>query len=220
VKSILRLGVVGAIVVALAACTTTEPDHSKAPQVGVVEASGISGDKAPNEQTLYSMAKLLSARGRDADAEVIQRKLIAQHPEFMPAYADLAEGYVRRERIESAVEVLRAGIQRVPADAVLQNDLGMCRLLQHRYEDALDAFTAAAAGVPPDTRARANMAVALGMLGRFDESLAIYLQILPPSDAHYNVAVLSEARKDQQRARLEYATADALTPRVDPAKAH
>jgi Flp pilus assembly protein TadD len=99
---------------------------------------------------------------------------------------------------------------------VLQNDLGMCRLLQHRYEDALQSFTAAAAGVPPDTRARANMAVALGMLGRFDESLAIYLQILPPADAHYNVAILSEARKDGERARLEYATADALAPRRTP----
>ena len=197
----------------LQACTTTTPDHSKAPPVGVVEASGISGDKSPNAETLYSMAKLLAARGRDADAEVILAKLIGQHPEFMPAYSDLAEIYVRRERIESAVEVLRAGIQRVPADAVLQNDLGMCRLLQRRYEDALESFTAAAAGVPPDTRARANMAVALGMLGRLDEALAIYLQILPPSDAHYNVAVLSEARKDAQRAQLEYATAQALAPR-------
>ncbi len=220
-KSLLRLPivVVGVAALGLSACTTTDPDHSKSPAVGVVEASGISGDKAPNEQTMYSMAKLLAARGRDADAEVILAKLIAQHPEFMPAYADLAEGYVRRERIESAVEVLRAGIRRVPADAVLQNDLGMCRLLQRRYDEALDAFTAAAAGVPPDSRARANMAVALGMLGRFDESLAVYLQILPPADAHYNVAVLSEARKDAERARMEYATADALTPRRDPAKA-
>jgi Flp pilus assembly protein TadD len=216
VKASFRLAV--AAVLGLSACTST-PDHSKAPPVGVVEATGISSDKAPNAQTLYSMAKLLSARGRDADAETILAKLIAQHPEFMPAYSDLAEIYVRRERIESAVEVLRAGIRRVPADAVLQNDLGMCRLLQHRYEDALESFTAAAAGVPPDTRARANMAVALGMLGRLDESLAVYLQILPPADAHYNVAVLSEARKDAERARQEYALAQSLAPRVEPTKA-
>jgi tetratricopeptide (TPR) repeat protein len=216
-RSLFLLASVAAL--GLAACTST-PDHSKAPPVGVVEPTGISSDKAPNAQTLYSMAKLLAARGRDADAETILAKLIGQHPEFMPAYADLAEIYVRRERIESAVEVLRAGIQRVPADAVLQNDLGMCRLLQRRYEDALEAFTAAAAGVPPDIRARANMAVALGMLGRLDESLAIYLQILPPADAHYNVAVLSEARKDAERARQEYALAQSLAPRVDPAKAH
>jgi len=179
------------------------------------EGKPISGDRAPNAPTLYSMAKLMISRGKDADAEVILDKVVAQYPDFMPAYGDLAEIYVRRDRIESAVEILRKGIARLPQDAVLQNDLGMCRMLQKRYGEALEAFTAAAAGVPRDSRARANMAVALGMLGRIDEALAVYLQILPPSDAHYNVAVLCEARKDAARAQQEYATAEALASRHD-----
>jgi tetratricopeptide (TPR) repeat protein len=157
----------------------------------------------------------MSSRGRYADAEIILTKVIAQHPDFMPAYGDLAEIYVNRERIESAVEVLLAGIGRAPQDAVLQNNLGMCRLIQKRYEDALEAFTAAAAGVPRDTRSRANMAVALGMLGRYEESLAVYLQILPPADAHYNLAILCEAKKDEARAQLEHSTAEALAPKHD-----
>lgn len=205
-----RIGFLALLLVA--ACRTTGEvpvDSNK----NIPEAAGISGDRAPNAQTLYSMAKLMVARGRDADAETLLVKVIAQHPDFMPAYGDLAQVYVRRERIDSAVETLRSGIARVPQDAVLLNDLGMCRMLQERYDEALDAFTAAAAGVPRDTRARANMAAALGMLGRFDEALAVYLQILPPADAHYNVAVLCEARKDATRAKQEYAAAEALAPR-------
>jgi Flp pilus assembly protein TadD len=207
----------GLLAVLLAgACSSAGVPDADARVEGMT-GEGIDGDRAPNPQTLYSMAKLMVGRGRDADAETILTRVIAQSPDFMPAYGDLAEVYIRRERIESAVEVLRAGIQRVPQDAVLLNDLGMCRMIQKRYEEALEAFTAAAAGVPRDTRARANMAVALGMLGRYDEALAVYLQILPPADAHYNVAVLCEARKETGRAQREYAAADALASRQEAA---
>jgi Flp pilus assembly protein TadD len=122
----------------------------------------------------------------------------------------LSELYLRNDRPDSAVEVLKAGVAIAPEDAVLLNNLGMCRLMQARYEEALDHFTAAAAGVPKDVRARANMAVALGMLGRLDESLAIYQQLMSDSDAHYNLGVLCEARKDWTRAEQEYAIAEDL----------
>ena len=122
----------------------------------------------------------------------------------------LAELYLRADRPDSAIEVLKAGVAVAPEDAVLRNNLGMCRLMQGRYEEALDDFTAAAAGVPKDARARANMAVALGMLGRLDESLAVYLQLVPEADAHHTLAVLCDARKDWQRAEQEYAIAETL----------
>ena len=101
---------------------------------------------------------------------------------------------------------------------MIQNNLGMCRLLQKRYEDALECFSAAAAGEPADARARANMAVALGMLGRMEEALAIYLQLVSPAEAHYNLGVLYEARGEPERARQEFATADSLSPERDEKK--
>jgi Flp pilus assembly protein TadD len=177
---------------------------------GSVETSS---KRAPNANTLYSMSKIMVTRSKDAEAETILSKLIAQHPDFMPAYADLADLYLRHDRIESAIEVLKAGVQIAPQDAVLSNNLGMCRMLQKRYEEALDCFTAAAAGVPKDARSRANMAVALGMLGRFEESLSIYLQLVSPSEAHHNLGVLCQARKDAERAQQEFAVADALSPK-------
>lgn len=168
------------------------------------------GELEPSAQTLYSMSRIMVARGKDGEAEVVLAKLIADHPRYLPPYADLSELYLRNDRPDSAVEVLKAGVAIAPEDAVLLNNLGMCRLMQGRYEEALDQFTAAAAGVPKDARARANMAVALGMLGRLDESLSVYQQLMSEADAHYNLAVLCEARKDFTRAEQEYEIAENL----------
>ncbi len=156
------------------------------------------------------MSKVMTGRGRDADAETILSKVLAESPDFMPAYQDLAALYLRHDRVDSAVEVLKRGVQVSTQDAVLWNNLGMCRMLQENYEEALQCFTTAAAGVPKDARARANMAVALGMLGREEEALAIYLQLVSPAEAHHNLAVLCEARKDVAGAKREYAIAASL----------
>jgi len=198
-------GFAGLALVGLVACQM--PDK----KAGSEDASSEpTNEREPSAETMYSMSRILSSRGKDSESEVVLTKLIADHPRFMPAYEDLSELYLRNHRTDSAVEVLKAGIAIAPEDAVLLNNLGMCRLMQGRYEEALESLTAAAAGVPKDARARANMAVALGMLGRYDEALAIYLQLVPEGDAHYNLAVLCEARKDMQRAGQEYAIAESL----------
>lgn len=199
----LTLAAAGLTLAALAACAA--PDTNKESDDSSLDPSD---ERQPSAQTLYSMSRIMVSRGKDGEAEVVLAKLIADHPRFMASYADLSELYLRNDRPDSAVEVLKAGVSIAPEDAVLLNNLGMCRLMQGRYEEALDSFTAAAAGVPKDARARANMAVALGMLGRLDESLAVYRQLVPEADAHYNLGVLCEARQDWTRAEQEYEIAE------------
>jgi Flp pilus assembly protein TadD len=170
----------------------------------------VNSDRTPNAKTLYSMSKIMVSRSKDGEAESILSKLIHEHPDFMPAYEDLAELYLRHDRMDSAIEVLKSGVKSAPHDAVLWNNLGMCRMLKKQYTEALACFTSAAAGEPRDARSRGNLAVALGMLGRYDESLAVYLQILSPAEAHHNLGVLCEARKDSARALQEFATSESL----------
>lgn len=193
-----------ALLLALAACSS-EPKKREAP-----EDFDPSGGRKPSARTLYSMSKVMIAQSKDSEAEAILTKLVADHPDFMPAYTDLAELYMRNDRPDSAAEVLKRGVEVAPQDAVLQNNLGMCLMMQGRYEEALDSFTAASTGVPKDARTRGNMAAALGMLGRLDEALALYLQLVPAGDAHYNLAVLCEARNDHARAEEEYRIAEQL----------
>ncbi len=175
------------------------------------EAEFQSGAKRPpSAKTLYAMSKLMALQGRDSEAEYTLGKIVSEHPEFMPAYCDLAETQMRQRRIDQAMKTLTTGLRLAPNEAILLNNLGMCQMIKGEYDSALDAFTRAAAVVPDDARYRANMAVSLGMLGRYKESFALYEQVLPAADAHYNLGVLCEARKDNARAAEEYRQAKNL----------
>jgi Flp pilus assembly protein TadD len=72
-------------------------------------------------------------------------------------------------------------------------------MLRNDYIKALNLFTQAAGLAPGNARYRSNMAVALGMMGRDQEALALYEQVLPKTDAQYNLAVLCRARQGLTR---------------------
>ena len=187
----------------LGACTSPRVESAYAP-----DSFDTSVDRAPTASTLHATARVMAAQGRDAQCELVLRKLIDEHPDFLPAYNELAELHMRYGAIDSAVVTLEMGLERAPQDTVMLNNLGMCRLLQKRYDEALDSFTLASAADPDDARARANMATTLGLLGRADEALALFYQVMPPADAHHNVAVLCRSIGDDERAALEFRRAE------------
>lgn len=193
---------------ALTACTltTTRADSGYMPlgSQGADERFETSAGRAPTINTLYSMATICVIQGRDSEAEIILNKLVHDYPDFAAAYSELAALYLRNDMTDSAVEILLLGLERMPTEPVLLSNLGMCYILQEQYSQALERFTQASAANSRDARHRANMAVALGMLGRLDEALALYMQIVSPLDAHYNLGVICDARGDHERAALEY----------------
>lgn len=164
----------------------------------------------PTVETFASMAHILASQGKDGEVEVVLLELIKRHPEYMPAYNELCEVYMRNDRIDRALKILDRGLEQDPDDAVLCNNLGMCLLLRADYGAAADAFQRAVEARPADARFTGNLASAQGMAGNFDDSLASYLEIVPPSDAHHNVAVLAQAFGDEGRATAEFATAERL----------
>ena len=167
--------------------------------------------RAPTLKTRYAMARLLATQGKDNECIFILEQLIRERPQCLPAYSDLAEIYMRHRRLPEAIRTLEAGLAVARRqDPVLVNNLGMCRMIQGDYAVALAAFTTADTLAPDDARFKANRATALGMLGRYDEALAHYQQVLAPADAHYNLAVICEARNDLERAQEEYRLANDL----------
>lgn len=167
--------------------------------------SGV--DRRPTATTLYAMSRVLVRHGRDSEAELMLRNSMEQYPTFVPAYNELAQLYLRKSKVGDAVQVLQNGLEIDPDNSMLHNNLGMCWFVRAQHERALDQFTMAASLDPDDARYRANMAASLGMLGRYEESLALYKQIMPRAHAHYNLAIISEARDDHDRAEAEYAAA-------------
>ena len=191
---------------ALGGCATS-PD-ALAP--GVEDEFGVGGDRPPSVRTLHAMSRVLAMQGRDDQCELVLRKLLSEDPCFLPAYLELAELHLRNDRTQDAVEVLEEALEHGAEDPVIQNDLGMAYVLNGDYERAADCFSTASELAPDDARHRANLAAALGMLGFADEALAVYLEVLSPADAHYNVAVLCESRGDSVRAAEEFSIAEAI----------
>jgi Flp pilus assembly protein TadD len=157
-------------------------------------------DRPPSPKTLYALARIFQTQGQDPQAETVLRRIIVDEPKYMPAYCDLAEVQMRQRRVEEAYRTLSEGLKFGPNEPILLNDRGMCQLLLHEYDGALTDFISATALRPDDARYRSNMAVALAMLGRYDESLALYTLAMPAPDAHHNLAVLCEARGDSKSA--------------------
>ncbi len=163
-------------------------------------------NRPPTTKTLYAMADILAAQGKDSECEYVLQRIIQQEPRFLPAYNSLAELQMRQRRISEAIKTISSGLQIYPKDPVLLNNLGMCWMVRRDYEKAMEMFTRAAGVVPGNTRYRANMATALGLMGRDEESLSIFRQILPENQAAHNLNVIREARnKVKPTSELELA---------------
>jgi Flp pilus assembly protein TadD len=155
-------------------------------------------DRPPTAKTLYAVADILAKQGRDSECSSVLRRIIQEYPQFLPAYNSLAQLQMRQGRPEEAMQTICAGLRLRPKEPVLSNNLGVCWLTLREYEKALDAFAGAVEAVPKNARYRANMAVALGLWGRYDESMSLYRQVLTEEEANHNVDILREARMNAQ----------------------
>jgi Flp pilus assembly protein TadD len=150
-------------------------------------------DRPPMPNTLYAMARVFGKQGKEAQYHLMLIRTIQRHPDFAPPYSDLAELYLRRCSVEDAIRILSTGISANPNTPTLFNNLGICRLLQKNYAGALVNFTDAASLAPLNRRYRSNMAVALALMDRREEALALFMQVGPSEDAHHNLDVLGKA---------------------------
>lgn len=188
-----------------------------APEDPQAEAFEAAADRPPTVRTVYVMAKLYVVQGKDVEAENLLRQVIKETPKFVPAYCDLAELQLRRNRTDDAKQTLTTALKVVPGAPVLSNNLGMCYLRTGEYEFALQSFQAASKARPEEGRYRSNAALATAMLGRYEDALALYRQVLSEADAHYNLGVICESIKDHSRASQEFEKAIELSK--DPKRA-
>lgn len=154
------------------------------------------GNRPPTPKTLWATAQILAAQGKDTECQYILNRIIREDPKFLPARNSLAELQMRQGRTNEAIETLQDALRIQPEDPVLLNNLGMCWIVRRDYEKALEMFNKAAGLSPENTRYRANMAVALGLMGREEESLSLFKQILPEDQANHNLEVLRQAKEN------------------------
>jgi len=211
-RPILKTTSVGLLIFALAGCGdySAQKPFSSNDDNDRIFAEGA--DRPPTVKTLYATSRLLASQGRDHESSLLLVQIIRQQRDFMPAYADLAELHLKHNQADQAVSVLGEGLKISPKNSLLLNNLGMCHLVSQNYRDAFEAFQKARQASPKEGRYVANMAVALSFEGQYDQALELYKQVVSPAEAHYNLAVLCEARQDYPRADLEYGIARNLDP--------
>ncbi len=205
---------VAAIFLSVIGCADTQKPYARTSEDSPAVDFESAANRPPTAGTLFSLAKILAAQGRDYEAGTLLARILREHPDFLPAYYEMVDLRMRHDNVEQAIGTASAGLKVAPNDAILLNNLGMCRMFKGDYKSAQDCFAKAAAADPARAAYRANVAMALGMQGRYDESLATYRQVVKLADAHYNLAVLAEARNDPARAGAEYAAAKKLDPDI------
>jgi len=156
--------------------------------------------RQPSARTLYAMARILVAKGRDRDAIYLLNRTVQQYPKFAPAYNEMAGIYLRSDRVNDAIEVLSMGLKHAPHDSVMRNNLGLCWLVKQEYARAAGEFRIAADAAPDNAVYRANHALALGMLGRSDEAAKVYDGVISDVSIEHNLSVLARARHLRQGA--------------------
>jgi Flp pilus assembly protein TadD len=196
-----KLWALAGSVCALLACGCSGPASTSASDPARPRETQSAFDKErdlpPSAKTLYAMAGILAAQGKDSECEFVLRRCLREHPRFTPAYNSLAELQMRQGRVNEAIDVLSQALGLRPHDPVLANNLGMCWLVRKEYDKALEQFTKAAGVVPESQKYRANMATVLGLLGRQEEALALLQQILPADQAKHNADILRKAYEEQ-----------------------
>lgn len=140
-------------------------------------------------EVLAAYGKALADAGRFGEAgEVLSRAHMPERPDWrilsaQGAVADQMGDHAGAQRYyEAALKI-------VPGEPAVLSNLGLSYALAKRLDDA-ERVLREAAQRGPDARVRQNLALVLGLQGRFAEAEAILRQDLSPEEAAANVSAM------------------------------
>jgi VWFA-related protein len=107
---------------------------------------------------LYALGMTQAGLGRLDEALASWERVRAGAPAFEAVYLDLAATYVHLSDLTRALDVLRDAERRWPASADVHNGLGVIHVRRGALDEAIEAFTRAAASAPADSLAQFNLA--------------------------------------------------------------
>ncbi len=156
--------------------------------VAVMEGGMSYHPKDPD--IIVSYAKSLSAAGRyDQALNVVEGAIVPQAPDWN---ALLVKGAILDQmgRHGEARAVYRQGLSIAPGEAGFEANLGLSYSLTNEMGMA-ESHLRRAASMPGSTsQMRQNLALVIGLQGRFDEARAIYSKELAPDQVESNMAYI------------------------------
>nr|BAT26685.1 hypothetical protein [Aurantimonas coralicida] len=143
-----------------------------------------------DRDVLAAYGKALAAAGDLPKAlETIRR---AQTPDYPDWRLYSAEGAILDQMGQQvpARTLYRKALDMQPNEPTILSNLGMSYLLGNDLKSAESYLRSAASQPGSDSRVRQNLALVVGLQGRFDEAEKIASSELPPAEAEANVAFL------------------------------
>ena len=191
--------------------------HQQAPQdigKGMAYAAGLNAngqaDKAlevmgtlaashPADANLQSTyGKALVREGRGAEAIAVLTGSALQSSRDASVYSALGSAYDQTGAFNEARAAYRQALVLKPGDTATLNNQAMSYMLQGDPAQAESLLRQALAGkASVDARIRQNLALAIGLQGRFDEAREVASKDLPQADVDANLAYLEEMLAQQ-----------------------
>lgn len=150
-----------------------------------------------DRDVLAAYGKALAANGQlDPALDAVRR---AQTPEYPDWRLMSAEGAILDQlgQNDEARGLYRKALELKPNEPSVLSNLGMSYLLGGDLRTAESYLRSAASQPNADSRVRQNLALAVGLQGRFDEAEKIASRELPPDQAQANVAYLRKMLSQQ-----------------------
>ena len=166
--------------------------------VAVLQPAVLANSGDREMQAAY--AKALTSAGRfDEALQVISQA----HTPARPDWQLLSAQGTILDQLGRHAEARRAyaeALQIVPDEPTVLSNVGMSYVLEGNLSEAERTLRqAVAANHQVDPRVRGNLALVVGLQGRFDEAMQIAQQDLPPQAAQANIAYLREMMSEADR---------------------
>ena len=168
--------------------------------------------------TYFRSGQLHEMRGSLELALSQYRKATVLNGKFVAAFNRAGIILDRLGRYEEANEAFLRAIELAPDQAYLRNNLAFSYMLEHRWSDSEAELHNALALSTTFDRARMNLGVTLGRMGRYDEALGQFRQVVPEAAAHYNLGLVYHANHADDEAIESLGKALSLAPRMQAAR--
>lgn len=152
----------------------------------------VSAKNPDNPEVQAKIGKQFLTNGNTADAIDALEKATAAPGATAQTYSALGSAYDQQGRYELARKQYATALQMKPGDISVVNNLAMSHALEGKLPEAekLLQQALAAPGSKDVPRVRQNLALVVGLQGRFDEARKIASEDLPPDQVEANLNYL------------------------------
>lgn len=161
-------------------------------QIDVLKAVSVAH---PNDTDLQArIGKMLLTANRPGEAAAVLTRATATGKADAKTYSALGSAYDQQGQYDMARQQYGKALQLQPGSLAVQNNLGMSYALQGNLTQAEKTLRTALAqpNSASEPHIRQNLAMVVGLQGRFDEARQIASADLPPDQVEANMAYLQD----------------------------